>query len=183
MDANRSGGQRSEDSQPKGKSIVRTPFNKFIRSKDGEPNMFNRKGKLAEINTTIYEQGLSDDLEIILNIMHLTDSLLFKLSSDQNPSEEITEATFNKRVKQIIDYVNSKDVFSSKNELLAPGYAKIKQEEELLKSGATGIKGMTVCPRCKKDNIIIFSKQKSSGDEGESVFNTCTDCNNKWVLK
>src|SRR4030042_2802887 len=67
------------DTQLKSKQIIRTPFNKFIRLKDAEPNILNRKAKLAEINIAIYERGLSDDLEMILNIMHLKEVLLFKL--------------------------------------------------------------------------------------------------------
>ena len=162
------------------KTIVRTRFNKFIAKKKEVENLYSRKVDLSKINKSIHD-NIGDDPEFIMNIIYLTDELLFKRMEPNDEGAIPTKEEFDKYVDIILSYIKCRNIFSPANILLEPGYFKIRQEEELIKSGATGVSGMTVCPRCKKDNIIIFSKQKASGDEGESLFNTCTDCNHKWI--
>lgn len=160
-------------------TIVKTPFNRYIDKQNAESNIYNRKSALNRINKAIYDNGLYENGEFILNIIQLTQSILF--DPFDIPKSTISEEQFQNNVNTIISYISSRDLFSKTNLLLAPGYQKIKQEIKLIKSGAQGVRGIAVCPRCKKDNIVIFSKQKASGDEGETLFHTCTDCNNKWT--
>jgi len=163
------------------RTIVRTRFNNFITKKKEIENVYTRKKALSAINGSIHKNIDPNDAEFIMNIIYLTDKLLFQQMEPNDEGVIPSNEEFDTYVDTIISYIESKDIFSSTNIFLEPGYFTIKQEEELIKSGATGVSGMTVCPRCKKDNIIIYSKQKASGDEGESLFNTCTDCNHKWI--
>jgi len=163
------------------RTIVRTRFNNFITKRKDVEDIYGRKKVLSRINVAIHKNVDQNNIEFIMNIIALTDKLLFEQMNPDAEGNVMSKEDFDKNVSVIISYIESKDIFSPENILLEPGYFRIKQEEELIKSGATGVSGMTVCPRCKKDNIIIYSKQKASGDEGETLFNTCTDCNHKWL--
>lgn len=157
--------------------VSKTPFSRYIDNISEKDDVFNRLSKLYDIEISIKKNALSEDLEYIYNIVDMVESLLFE---DVQNGVVTTQKDFDENFKFIIKYIESKDFFSKENILLDDAYDSIKQEEKLLKSGATGVRGIASCPRCKKDNIIIYSKQKSRGDEGEAIFYTCTDCNNKW---
>lgn len=37
------------------------------------------------------------------------------------------------------------------------------------------------CRRCKSNKVISSTRQTRGGDEGATVFATCTNCSNKWI--
>ena len=37
------------------------------------------------------------------------------------------------------------------------------------------------CNKCKSNKIVSDTRQTRGGDEGATVFATCTNCENKWV--
>ncbi len=160
--------------------IPQTPYNNFISKRDKLPDVYDRSKAMTKINQTILVTGnIAHVGEYVLNVMSMSDELLFD-AVDNGKIKNKDE--FDANVNLIIMYIKMQDFFSPVNILLEDGFNQIKREEKLLKSGAAGVRGIAVCPRCKKDNIIIYNKQKSRGDEGETQFNTCTDCNNKWTV-
>ena len=42
------------------------------------------------------------------------------------------------------------------------------------------VESYTQCTRCKQFHVDSFAKQVRSGDEGQTTFNSCTDCGHQW---
>lgn len=47
----------------------------------------------------------------------------------------------------------------------------------------TAVKGLGICPACKKDELIVTSAQKAAGDEGMTTELRCVDCGHGWKIK
>ena len=39
------------------------------------------------------------------------------------------------------------------------------------------------CMKCKSNKIVSDTRQTRGGDEGATVFATCTNCKNKWITR
>lgn len=44
-------------------------------------------------------------------------------------------------------------------------------------------KGLLPCPKCKTKMTLTVEKQTRSGDEGTTLFNSCTKCGHKWKVQ
>lgn len=64
-------------------------------------------------------------------------------------------------------------------------FDKFKTEEDLylnLLENSTLEDGMFECTKCKSRKIFTTSKQTRRSDEATTVFATCSECKNKWVI-
>jgi DNA-directed RNA polymerase subunit M/transcription elongation factor TFIIS len=115
-----------------------------------------------------------NNLEFLLNVIDLYDQLKEQTDISIQNIKEKNEAV-------IDEYIRSGDIFSTP--LILYVHSENQQEVMLMKGSDVGTKGITSCRRCHLDNISFYSKQKSKGDEGESLFLTCLDCGYKWWEK
>lgn len=145
---------------------------KFLTFFDGQDLNNEHLTAIKEINSRIGPEA-RDGKEFMYNLISITYKLI---NDDQLDAENVA------KLSSYVDYYNqNSSLFSRDNIFLSEGYKMMDNEYELYSSGETGVRGIMTCPRCKKDNISIYSKQKSRGDEGETLFNTCLDCGNRWL--
>lgn len=112
-------------------------------------------------------------VEKILNIVDIYDDFL----NQEKTSEGIIDLKAKNR-KILEEYVSKDDIFA--NPFLDYVHEENEREIKLMKGTGVGTKGIVNCRRCHLDNITFYSKQKSRGDEGETLFMTCLDCGHNW---
>lgn len=106
-----------------------------------------------------------------------------KAREAEEKESEHTRVSLEEGFKAIINYIEDGKLYNPNNKYQEKGYMLIKKEEDTYKMGIKGTRGITTCGVCKGDNIIMHAIQTRGADEGESIFNTCADCGNKWYVR
>ena len=148
-------------------------FQALIANKISRNEYTEEQGKYILEAALMIPSNKANNIEFYLNIIDLYDTLLEEEALNLGVEDLVA-----KNRTKLEAYIVGGNLFST------PLIDNVREENEkeikLLKESEVGTKGVATCSRCHLDNLIITSAQTRSGDEGETIFYRCLDCDNRW---
>ena len=83
------------------------------------------------------------------------------------------------------DVISGKDMTTTT--VLKPGFEHANWDDVHLKKKKKTVitveDSVLQCNKCKSNKVLMDTRQTRGGDEGATVFATCTNCGTKWITR